>query len=118
MTETERVSIESHYSNVTLIKANRLIKQERVEQVDELLFKVKGSQEYQVHLVPLGHDEDGFPIDNGGMPFVTCSCPNGSARGGRPNCYHSAAVLIHLEQEHREEQHDGGGVSPGWTGHD
>lgn len=32
-----------------------------------------------------------------GLPLVSCTCPNGQNRGGRPNCYHSAAVLLILE---------------------
>ena len=41
--------------------------------VQHLAFKVGSEEELQV-------------------PWYTCNCPNGSARGGRPSCYHTAAV--------------------------
>lgn len=30
-------------------------------------------------------------------PLLSCTCPNGRNRGGRPSCYHSAAVMLILE---------------------
>ena len=106
---TERTSLQEHYSDNILMKANRLVKMDRVErdEEDQNLFRVKGSKVYKVRHIELGEDEDGEAFDDGGMPFVTCDCPNGLARGGRPNCYHSAAVIIVLEKETEQEQeHD------------
>lgn len=38
------------------------------------------------------------------LPFVSCSCPNGVNRGGRPQCYHTAAVLL-IIQDGTQENH-------------
>lgn len=92
-------SLTEHYSDSILTKANRLIAQGKVERVDATTFAVAGSKTYRVNRIELGVDEDGKPIDDDGMPYVTCDCPNGLARGGRPNCYHSAAVIIALEKK-------------------
>lgn len=48
-------------------------------ETESLVFKVEGANTYRVQLYP-----------GAGM---TCTCPNGMARGGQPSCYHTAAVL-------------------------
>lgn len=52
------------------------------------VFTVKGSDTYRVQVY--GHD------------LVTCTCPNGSARGGTPTCYHALAVLLWMDAERAE----------------
>lgn len=77
---------EDLYSDEVLWKAWLLIKGNHVE-VDESSqnsWIVMGSQPYVVRKV----ESEGLQV-----PWVTCTCPNGDARGGRPNCYHTAAVL-------------------------
>lgn len=109
---TEKTSLQEHYSDNILMKANRLVKMDRVErdEEDRNLFRVKGSKVYKVRRIELGEDEDGEAVDDGGMPFVTCDCPNGLARGGRPNCYHSCSVILILQQEAAE--HGSGSNDP------
>lgn len=72
------------YGDESLWKAWLLIKADKVEEIKEGMWSVQGSQPYTVHILP----SEGMPV-----PWATCNCPNGDARGGRPNCYHTAAVL-------------------------
>jgi hypothetical protein len=80
--EDER-SFDELYSAETIWKARSLILDHRVEKTHEKRYIVQGSQPYVVNL--LEGDQD--------VPWAVCSCPNGEKRGGRPSCYHSAAVL-------------------------
>lgn len=38
------------------------------------------------------------------VPLMSCTCPNGMNRGGRPQCYHTAAVLLIL-RDGTQDQH-------------
>ena len=76
-------AFEDLYSEESIWKASLLIKDGRVEKIRDNLYSVAGSTHYNVSLI------DG---DNA-VPWALCTCPNGEARGGRPSCYHTAAVL-------------------------
>lgn len=80
------------YAHETLVKALKLLKGSKVERVREDLYNVLGSTMYVTRIVELG---------DGQIPGVTCTCPNGANRSGRPTCYHSAAALVkHLGGKH------------------
>lgn len=49
--------------------------------------KSRGSTTYRTQVLSGRGGDDG-------IPYVTCSCPNGVQRGGSPTCYHSAAALF------------------------
>lgn len=89
------LTIEDHYNDKVLIKARRLVAQGKVEQDEQApnVYWVQGSTRYRVQVAEPVLDDDGQPIDEG-FEWLSCTCPNGSARGGRPNCYHTAAVLL------------------------
>jgi hypothetical protein len=55
--------------------------------------------------VQVGNYVDGFRVipRQADVPLVSCSCPNGMNRGGRPQCYHTAAVLLLLEEGKADE---------------
>lgn len=96
-------TMESIYSPAVLKRGRKLIEDERIHRsTNENRFVVRGSEEYTVAVVPQPTDEDGEPVKTD-LPWVVCSCPNGMARGGRPNCYHSAAVLLMLLDEVDEQ---------------
>lgn len=78
---------EDLYSAETLWKARLLLESKRVEEINPRQYSVEGSQPYVVDVMP----DAGMPV-----PWAVCSCPNGTARGGRPSCYHTAAVLALL----------------------
>lgn len=84
--ETEE-EIYDLYSHDSLVKALKLIKGGKVVRADGRpeLFNITGSDFYVARVIELG---------DGQVPGVTCSCPNGSNRAGRPTCYHSAAALV------------------------
>lgn len=88
--------INEFYSQPILIKAHRLVKADKVEVDSERVgvFHVAGSRRYSLQVIP--------PADGDVIPWVTCDCPNGLARGGRPSCYHSAAVLLFLGAQAEE----------------
>lgn len=120
--------LETIYSTATLRKARKLADEEFAVQrdaQDEGIWWVKGSNgtKYRVQFVlPLASDEDEatIPLDDdmerdgvrvgdyvnnvrvippiAGVPLMTCTCPNGANRGGRPQCYHSCAVLLVLQR--------------------
>lgn len=73
------------WSEESIWKGKLLLDSERVH-ADETgtSWSVEGSELYRVH--KLGSEEELQ------VPWYTCNCPNGSARGGRPSCYHTAAV--------------------------
>lgn len=81
----DRYSFWELYSEETLWKAKLLIEANRVEKLKNSAgaWSVEGSQHYLVHQLESGD----MPV-----PWLTCSCPNGEARGGRPSCYHCCAV--------------------------
>lgn len=95
--EDER-SFDELYGAESIWKARSLILDGRVEKVGDH-YVVQGSQPYRVNI--LEGDQD--------VPWAVCSCPNGEKRGGRPSCYHSAAVLatvlnIDLSQRERPKK--------------
>lgn len=82
------------YSRDSLVKGLKLIKAKRVNRVEGRpeLYNISGSDLYVARIIELGE---------GQVPGVTCTCPNGSNRSGRPTCYHSAAALVkHLGGKH------------------
>jgi uncharacterized Zn finger protein len=79
---------DSLYSPESIWKARLLIQDGYVEKIADGKYTVSGSQQYLVHLLEGGADQP--------VPWATCSCPNGTARGGRPSCYHTAAVLAEV----------------------
>jgi hypothetical protein len=87
--------LEAHYSPAVLTKARRLRRDETAVRQDPehpLLFTVHGRSRdtYRVQVIEQAGED--------GLPFVSCTCANGAAIGGRPLCYHSAAVLMNLIQ--------------------
>lgn len=79
-------SFEDLYGEDSLWKAGQLVKAGKVEDLhgDQRVWSVEGSQPYVVRIM----ESEGLEV-----PWATCDCPNGAARGGRPSCYHTAAVL-------------------------
>ncbi len=77
-------SFEDLWSEESIWKASLLLKSDRVHVEGPNHWVVEGSEIYQVHR--LGSEEI---LE---VPWYTCTCPNGAARGGRPSCYHTAAV--------------------------
>lgn len=74
------------YSRESLDKAFKLIKGKRVESAGRPgLYQVHGSELYVCTIIEM---------EDWATPGITCTCPNGSNRSGRPTCYHSAAVLM------------------------
>lgn len=74
------------YSPDSLDKAFKLIRNNKVKDAGRPgLYQVEGSDLYVCAIVE---------IPDSKVPGVTCTCPNGSNRTGRPTCYHSAAVLM------------------------
>jgi hypothetical protein len=84
----DEASYEDLYSVESIWKARLLNEGGYVEKVSDALYTVAGSQQYAVHILEGGADQP--------VPWATCSCPNGQARGGRPSCYHTAAVLAKI----------------------
>lgn len=78
------------YSGESLGKAFKLVKAKRVIPTGrEGLYNVEGSELYVCNVIE---------IEDSVVPGVTCTCPNGSNRSGRPTCYHSAAtLLVHMK---------------------
>lgn len=84
------------YSHESIVKGLKLIKAGKVTRVEGRpdLYNISGSDLYVARIIELGE---------GQVPGVTCSCPNGSNRSGRPTCYHSAAALVkHLGGKHQK----------------
>lgn len=83
--ESEK-EIHELYSRDSLDKAFKLVKAKRVIPTGrEGLYNVEGSDLYVCTIIEL---------EDSKTPGITCTCPNGSNRSGRPTCYHSAAVLM------------------------
>jgi len=74
------------WSAESIHKAEDLISHEAVTRDSEHgdVFWVKGSERYRVQ--------------TDGETWITCTCPNGMARS-RPNCYHTAAVLMFIQDK-------------------
>lgn len=83
--ENESKDFYTLFSEGSVEKASELIARERLEEYAPGKWQVKGSEIYSVEV-----------IDNpyNGVPWSTCTCPNGQNRASRPTCYHSAAVLM------------------------
>lgn len=75
------------YSYESVLKALKLVKNHKVLRVEGRpdLFNIHGSDLYVARIIELGEES---------TPGVTCTCPNGANRAGRPTCYHSLAALI------------------------
>lgn len=75
------------YSVESLTKAVDLVRGEKVKPMlgREGIYEVVGSDLYVCHIIEL---------EGSKVPGITCTCPNGQNRAGRPTCYHSAAVLL------------------------
>lgn len=103
------LTLEDLYSDNVLAKGRKLLESGKVVQDADRpsVFEVRGSRPYTVtHIETTPDDEDGNPQDDQGIAWLACTCPNGSARGARPNCYHTAAVLLFIRdnwEEVREE---------------
>ncbi|QGZ16795.1 hypothetical protein PBI_DEWDROP_148 [Microbacterium phage Dewdrop] len=122
-------SLEEVYKDTTLRKAEKLRSSVHAIQrdaEDESVWWCKGStgSKYRVQVIDPGDTIDinpdleasgvrvGDVVDGkrvivpeaDGMPFLSCTCPNGMNRGGRPQCYHTAAVLLIL-RDGTQEQH-------------
>ena len=116
-------TIESVYKDATIRKAEGLLANKYAVQrdaQDPMVWWVKGSagKKYRVQVI-VAFDEDqvseGTPdrwVDGQlvegvkpetGLEYVSCTCPNGMNRGGRPTCYHTAAVLIILRDGKADE---------------
>ncbi|MET0886197.1 MAG: hypothetical protein ABWX92_07075 [Mycetocola sp.] len=121
--DNRAVTLENTYSEGVLKKARKLAATEGAvfrneEDENEWLVAGSGGNFYHVEILPLvveQEDSDTYTdeeleflglsatpesidiIDD--LPWVRCECPNGSHRGGRPSCYHSAAVIITLQKE-------------------
>lgn len=74
------------WSAESIQKAESLIEDGKVRRDDthDDVFFVAGSEAYRVQTD--GHE------------YITCTCPNGMARS-RPNCYHTAAVLMFIQDK-------------------
>jgi hypothetical protein len=100
------------YKDHILDKARELVDTERAVQQDASdtsVWWVKGSQgsKYRCQILQ-PYDPDADPDeapttaqlsaqnDKADIPLLSCTCPNGMNRGGRPTCYHTAAVLLML----------------------
>jgi hypothetical protein len=87
------------YSTAVLTKAEKLIEDGGVSIDNEhpSIYWVKGStgNRYRVQVIdPFDEDETIGELDHAEvLPFVTCTCPNGLASGGRARCFHSAGVV-------------------------
>lgn len=109
MVEKTVLTLEDLYSDNVLAKGRKLLESGKVVQDADRpsVFEVRGSRPYTVtHIETTPDDEDGNPQDDQGIAWLACTCPNGSARGARPNCYHTAAVLLFIRdkwEEVREE---------------
>lgn len=81
------------YAEASLTKALKLVRNGRVKPAGRPgLYDVSGSEPYVCNVIEFG--------DSDSVPGITCTCPNGSNRSGRPTCYHSAAVLmVHTEAD-------------------
>lgn len=125
------MELEDVYKDHTIKKGDSLRRNLHAVQrdaEDPLLWWVKGSggTKYRVQVIQPGPSDDtmvhltdemerngvriGDMLDGkyvvhpaDGLPFVSCTCPNGMNRGGRPQCYHSAAVLIILRDGTQDE---------------
>lgn len=84
------------YSDAVLEKAEELVRAGDAIERDEMydsVYWVQGSQPGSVYRVQVIEESD-----EDGIPFVMCGCPNGTRLGGRPTCYHSAAVLLGMSE--------------------
>lgn len=79
------------YSDAVLKKAEKVIEAGKLVQVDETGWTVVGSAD-DVYSVSMPETDDPSALD-----WITCSCPNGSART-QPNCYHAAAVMLSVTE--------------------
>lgn len=118
------MNIAEVYSDGVLAKAEALRRNVQAVQrdaEDESVWWVKGSggSKYRVQVI-LATDEEALermvameeqratynnePVrtveqireDLDSLPLLSCTCPNGRNRGGRPTCYHTAAVMLIL----------------------
>lgn len=87
------------FSAGSIDKARQLIKDKRVEEFKEDWWTVRGSEAYTVQIIPNPYN---------GVPWTTCTCPNGQNRSSRPTCYHSAAVLMRVLNLIEEQAGDTG----------
>lgn len=89
--ESEK-DIDELYSSESLGKAFKLVRSSKVESAGRPgLYQVHGSELYVCTVIEL---------EGSKTPGITCTCPNGSNRSGRPTCYHTAAVLmVHTERD-------------------
>lgn len=83
----ELYGIESLTKAVDLVRAGKV---HAVEGRDDL-YEVHGSELYACRIIEISESK---------VPGITCTCPNGQNRSGRPTCYHSAAaILVHTETD-------------------
>jgi hypothetical protein len=97
--ETWDEAVDRTYSASVQAKAFDLAESGRLRRDAEMptRFRIPGSKadtSYRVQVLPGSEDA---------IPWVTCSCPNGMNKGGRPTCYHSLAALLVIRQEWETE---------------
>lgn len=125
-------TIEDIYKDTTIRKAEKLRSSVHAVQrdaEDETVWWCKGStgSKYRVQVLQILDEEelqrraeieqvreaqtsfstrtiDQIKEDFTRVPLMSCTCPNGMNRGGRPQCYHTAAVLLIL-REGTQDQH-------------
>jgi hypothetical protein len=87
------------YSTLVIGKAEKLLQHNAVcrDVFHVSVFHVRGSQgnQYRVQVIDPFDEDQTIDIgpDPETLPYVTCTCPNGMATGGRARCYHAAAVV-------------------------
>jgi uncharacterized Zn finger protein len=83
------------YSAEVLGKARRLVRERRVwrDEEFELVWWVRGGNPTRDYRVQLGEAD-------GRLAYITCTCTHGIRAGaGDCRCYHSAAVLMVIQDE-------------------
>lgn len=102
-------TVETAYSASVLKKAQALIDDGVVTRAEgeEDVWEIPGStgRLYVVRVVD-AFDPDEPDADPNVLPWMSCTCPNGANRGGRPACYHTAAVALVLQEERGEKEDD------------
>lgn len=99
MSDELDAKLDAHYSPPIIAKAHKIYRDGLVardpERSEVWWCRGSGGGSYRLTVVQLAPEEG----EEQELPYVVCSCPNGTKRGGQPSCYHSAAVIIALSQE-------------------
>lgn len=94
------------YSSEVLSKAERILEQGAVQRDDETdnVWWVQGNSKRPYRVSFIGEMDEGW---------LTCTCTNGRSRGGQPNCYHTASVVLLEYQDNWEKARRSGYVQEG-----